>query len=78
LELAVTVGFLAGTYLLARENPLGWVLFMVMNASMATLQGVRGNWLLTLQQIVSLGFVVYGYWSVVRVRAPQVDAHTST
>ena len=61
LEIGVIVGFLSGTYLLAKENRSGWLFFMVMNISMALLMLMRGNLILTAQQIVSLYFIWQGY-----------------
>ena len=43
LELGVTVGFLLGTYNLAKENSSGWLWFGLMNASNAALMGIQDN-----------------------------------
>ncbi len=43
LELGVMVGFLLGSYLLAKRNPRGWLLFMLMNGSMAALDAASGQ-----------------------------------
>jgi len=61
LEIGVMAGFLGGTYLLAKMNRAGWLLFMVMNISMGLLMLLRGNYILALQQLVSLLFVLSGY-----------------
>lgn len=61
LEMGVMLGFLLGSYLLAKNNRTGWLLFMLMNGSMATLMFVQNKPLLTAQQIVSLSFVIYGF-----------------
>lgn len=61
LEFGVMVGFLLGSYLLAKNNRKGWLFFMLMNGSMATLMVMQLKPLLAVQQIVSLSFVVYGY-----------------
>lgn len=61
LEIGVMLGFLLGSYLLAKNNRIGWLFFMLMNGSMATLMFIQSKQLLTIQQIVSLGFVIYGY-----------------
>lgn len=61
LEIGVTVGFLLGSYLLARKNYYGWLFFVLMNGSMATLMLVQQKPILAFQQLVSLGFVLYGY-----------------
>lgn len=61
LEMGVMVGFLLGSYLLAKNNRSGWLFFMLMNGSMATLMLMQHKPLLTVQQIVSLAFVIYGF-----------------
>ena len=61
LEMGVTAGFLLGSYLLAKNNAAGWLFFMLMNGSMATLMHLQDKPILATQQIVSLCFVVYGY-----------------
>ena len=62
LEMGVMVGFLLGSYLLAKNNRTGWLFFMLMNGSMAALMLVQQKPLLAVQQIVSLSFVTYGFW----------------
>lgn len=61
LEIGVMIGFLIGSYLLAKGNLFGWLFFMLMNGSMATLMLIQSKPLLSAQQIVSLCFVVYGF-----------------
>jgi len=61
LEMGVTAGFLLGSYLLAKNNAAGWLFFMLMNGSMATLMHLQDKPILAVQQLVSLCFVVYGY-----------------
>lgn len=61
LEMGVTAGFLLGSYLLAKNKAAGWLFFMLMNGSMATLMSMQGKPILAVQQLVSLCFVVYGY-----------------
>ena len=61
LEMGVMLGFLLGSYLLAKNNRTGWLFFMLMNGSMATLMFIQNKPLLTAQQIVSLSFVIYGF-----------------
>jgi len=61
LEIGVMVGFLIGSYLLAKSNLYGWLFFMLMNGSMASLMFMQNKPLLTGQQIISLCFVVYGF-----------------
>jgi len=54
------LGFLLGSYLLAREQVSGWLFFVLMNLSMASLMFLQQKPLLGAQQLVSLGFVLYG------------------
>lgn len=61
LEIGVMIGFLIGSYLLAKNNSYGWLFFMLMNGSMAALMLLQGKPLLTVQQLVSLCFVIYGF-----------------
>ena len=61
LELSVMTGFLLGSYLLAKNNRTGWLFFMVMNGSMAALMLIQQKPLLAVQQVVSLGFVIFGF-----------------
>lgn len=61
LEIGVMVGFLIGTYLLARKNPKGWLFFMLMNGSMGTLMAIQGKPILAAQQALSLCFVIAGF-----------------
>ena len=61
LEIGVMIGFLLGSYLLAKNNRKGWLFFMVMNGSMAALMLIQLKPVLAVQQIVSLSFVVYGF-----------------
>ena len=61
LEMGVMAGFLLGSYLLAKRNPIGWLWFMLMNGSMATLMAIQTKPILVVQQVVSLCFVIYGY-----------------
>lgn len=61
LEVGVMLGFLFGSYLMAKRNPKGWLFFMLMNVSMASLMLLQDKWILMVQQLVSLMFVLYGY-----------------
>ncbi len=60
-EIGAVVGFLVGTYLLAKNIRNGWLFFMLMNGSVALLMYVQFNYIMAVQQVVSLGFVVIGY-----------------
>ena len=66
LEIGVMIGFLIGSYLLAKGNIYGWVFFMLMNGSMASLMLLQHKPLLTVQQLVSLCFVIYGFSASLR------------
>jgi hypothetical protein len=61
LEIGVTIGFLCGSYLLAKRNSRGWLFFLLMNASMGALMLLREKPILAVQQMVSLGFGIYGF-----------------
>jgi len=57
-ELGIVVGFLVGTYLLAKQKPSGYPWFMLMNLSNAVLMALEGYPWLTMQQIFSFCFVL--------------------
>lgn len=61
LEIGVMIGFLVGSYLLAKNNSYGWLFFMLMNCSMGTLMLLQHKPILATQQVFSLGFVIYGF-----------------
>ncbi len=61
LEVGVMLGFLLGSYLLAKGNVNGWLFFMLMNISMASLMLIQDKPLLMAQQLLSLCFVLYGF-----------------
>ena len=61
LEVAVITGFLLGSYFLAQNNSIGWLFFILMNISTAILMFIHDKPILMAQQLVSLGFVIYGY-----------------
>ena len=58
LELGVSIGFILGTYLLARQRIKGYYWFMLMNGCCAVLMFVQGYHVLVIQQIISLLFVI--------------------
>lgn len=68
LEIGAMIGFLIGSYLLAKNDLNGWLLFMLMNGSMAALMFLQHKPILMVQQLASLCFVAYGY--MIAVRAP--------
>ncbi|SDZ94541.1 hypothetical protein SAMN05660420_00829 [Desulfuromusa kysingii] len=61
LEIGTVVGFLLGSYLLALNQLTGWLFFALMNGSMATLMLIQDKPILSIQQLCSLCFVVYGF-----------------
>lgn len=68
MEMGVMVGFLVGSFLLAKRRLAGWGFFMLMNVSMASLMMVQHKPILAVQQVASLGFVVFG-WALARRNA---------
>ncbi|MFC1662982.1 nicotinamide mononucleotide transporter [Patescibacteria group bacterium] len=72
LELGLTLGFLVGTYQLAKEKPQGYLWFILMNLSCGSLMAVQHYYWLMLQQMVSLGFVIDAYRTQ-KHRADQTD-----
>ena len=69
LEIGVTIGFLLGSYLLAKGRASGWLLFMLMNACMGSLMMMQNKPILALQQAASLCFVIFGCVSAARMKA---------
>jgi hypothetical protein len=68
LEIGAMLGFLLGSYLLAKNNLRGWLFFMLMNASMAALMFIQHKHILSIQQLISLCFVIYGFTVALRSR----------
>ena len=66
LEIGVMIGFLMGSYLLAKNNLYGWLFFMLMNISMGTLMLLQHKPILAIQQGLSLCFVIYGFVKALR------------
>jgi len=64
LEFGVTVGFLVGGYLLAKNDSRGWLFFVLMHLSMGTLMLIQNKPILAAQQAVSLCFGAFGLLSV--------------
>ena len=62
------IGFLTGSYLLAKNNIYGWLFFMLMNGSMASLMLIQDKPFLSVQQLISLCFVIYGFTVVLKSR----------
>lgn len=61
LEFGLAVGFLGGTFLLAKQHAFGYVFFMLMNGCNAYLQYEQGYPLLVAQQVFSFCVMVYAY-----------------
>lgn len=68
-ELGVTIGFLVGTFRLAKDHLDGYLWFLLMNASAGLLMWLQGYDWLALQQAVSLAFVLDAYYFKRRGRA---------
>ncbi len=69
LEIGVMLGFLLGSYLMAKAHISAWLFFMLMNISMALLMFIQDKPVLMAQQLVSFGFVAYGFYHAYRSRA---------
>lgn len=61
LEIGLVIGFLVGTYQLAKEQPSGYLWFILMHISCGWLVGIQGYPWLLVQQVVSLGFTLDAY-----------------
>lgn len=61
LEIALVIGFLIGTYLLAKERAGGYLWYVLMHISCGWLMWIQGYPWLFWQQVVSLGFIVDAY-----------------
>ncbi len=66
LEIGVMVGFLLGSYYMAKNKTYGWIFFMIMNGAMGSLMFIQNKPILAVQQCVSLCFVMYGYIIAIR------------
>jgi flagellar motor component MotA len=66
LEIFVTFGFLLGSYLLAKNNPIGWLLFALMCMCMGILMLLQDKTLLVFQQGISLIVVIVGYIKAIK------------
>lgn len=63
LELGIAIGFLIGTYQLANKNPDGYIWFVLEKISCAILMGYENCFILTIQQVMSLLFILDAYFS---------------
>lgn len=71
LEIGVMIGFLLGSYLLAKNRTSGWLFYMLMNACMGTLMLIQKKPILAFQQGVSLCFVIFGFLVATRSNSKQ-------
>ena len=58
LETTLVIGFLVGTYLLAKERASGYLWYILMHISCGWLMWIQSYPWLFLQQLISLGFIV--------------------
>jgi len=63
LELGMVTGFLSGTYLLAKERPVGYLCFLLMVSSNLCLMWIQDYPWLALQQLISLGFILDAFFA---------------
>jgi hypothetical protein len=78
LEIVVTFGFLSGSYLLAKNNSGGWLLFALMCLCMLMLMLLQGKMVLVCQQGVSLVVVIFGYIRNIQTRNSKKLAQEET
>ncbi len=78
LEIGLVVGFLVGTYLLAKERASGYLWYVLMHVTCGWLMWIQGYPWLFLQQVASLGFIVYAYVvTQIRKTANRQDEHST-
>ena len=70
LEILITFGFLLGSYLLAKNNSVGWLLFALMCICMGILMLIQDKTILVFQQGISLLVVMSGYIRAIRKAKP--------
>ncbi len=68
LEIGVMFGFLLSGYYIAKNNPIGWLFFMIGNICMAALMYLQNAQILMVQQLISLFFVVYGFINSIKYK----------
>jgi len=74
IEILITFCFLFGTYLLAKNNPAGWLLYSLMCICVVILMVLQNKPLLALLQVVSLFVVVIAYIKAIkRIMARRVS-----
>ncbi len=72
LEIGLVVGFLIGTYLLAKERAGGYLWYVLMHITCGWLMYIESYPWLFLQQIISLGFIVDAYRMTQKWKAQKV------
>jgi hypothetical protein len=68
LEVGIVVGFLAGTWLLARKKPVGYLWLVFMNLSCGCLMYRQAKMFMVAQQVLSVLFVLGAYYNSGRKR----------
>ncbi|MBI2055136.1 MAG: hypothetical protein HYT39_03515 [Candidatus Sungbacteria bacterium] len=71
LEIGLVLGFLVGTYLLAKERASGYLWYVLMHVTCGWLMWIQGYPWLLLQQLVSLVFIVDAYRMTQKRRVPR-------
>jgi hypothetical protein len=66
LEILITIAFLLGSYLLAKQKPEGWLLYMLSGICMIILLLIQSKILLIFQQVISLIVEIIGYIKAVK------------
>ena len=61
LEILLNTGFFFGVYLLGKKRPSGYLWFLLMLGSNATLQYIQGAAFLVYQQVLSMVFIADAY-----------------
>ena len=69
LEIGLVLGFLVGTYLLAKERASGYLWYVLMHVTCGWLMWIQGYPWLFFQQLVSLVFIVDAYRMTQKRRA---------
>lgn len=72
LEIGLVLGFLVGTYMLAKENSNGYLWYVLMHTTCGLLMYIQGYPWLLLQQLLSLIFIVDAYQTAKRLKRRQV------
>ncbi len=68
LEVGLVLGFLLGTYSLAKNHPIGYLFYVLMHLTCGTLMWIQDYPWLFLQQVISLGFILDAYVNAKRRR----------